>query len=117
MTSEVGMIEKKNDLTRQAVAMAMANRWAEAVKLNRSILDDFPNDLETYNRLGKALSELGQNREARQAFERALSQSPHNPIAKKNLDRLRSWATKSGEPPPRWSGRGAPSSRRGASPA
>ncbi len=89
MTFEVGTMQKrKNDLTRQAVAMAMANRWAEAVKLNRSILDDFPNDLETYNRLGKALSELGRNREARQAFERALSLSPHNPIAKKNLDRL-----------------------------
>ena len=74
MTFEVGTMQKrKNDLTRQAVARAMANRWAEAVKLNRSILDDFPNDLETYNRLGKALSELGRNREARQAFERALS--------------------------------------------
>ena len=88
MTSEVGMIERKNDLTRQAVAMAMESRWAEAVELNRSILEDFPNDLETYNRLGKALSELGRNGEAREAFERALSLSPRNPIAKKNLDRL-----------------------------
>ena len=80
--------ERKNDLTRQAVAMAMDNRWAEAVEVNRAILDDFPNDLETCNRLGKALSELGRNGEARNAFERALSLSPHNPIAKKNLDRL-----------------------------
>ena len=80
--------ERKNDLARQAVALAMDSRWAEAAELNRSILDDFPNDLETYNRLGKALSELGRNGEARKAFERALSLSPHNPIARKNLDRL-----------------------------
>ena len=89
MTFEAGtMLEKKNDLTRQAVALAMESRWDEAVGVNRSILDDFPNDLETFNRLGKALSELGRNGEARQAFERALSISPANPIAKKNLDRL-----------------------------
>ena len=80
--------ERKNDLTRQAVALAMDSRWAEAAEVNRSILDDFPNDLETCNRLGKALSELGRNGEARKAFERALSLSPNNPIAKKNLDRL-----------------------------
>ena len=80
--------ERKNDLARQAVALAMDSRWAEAAEVNRSILDDFPNDLETYNRLGKALSELGRNGEARKAFERALSLSPHNPIARKNLDRL-----------------------------
>ena len=89
MTFEAGTVqEKKNDLTRQAVALAMESRWEDAVEVNRSILDDFPNDLETCNRLGKALSELGRNGEARQAFERALSISPANPIAKKNLDRL-----------------------------
>ena len=89
MTFEAGTVqEKKNDLTRQAVALAMESRWEEAVEVNRAILDDFPNDLETCNRLGKALSELGRNGEARKAFERALSISPNNHIAKKNLDRL-----------------------------
>ncbi len=89
MTFEAGTVqEKKNDLSRQAVALAMESRWEEAVEVNQSILEDFPNDLETFNRLGKALSELGRNGEAREAFERALSVSPRNPIAKKNLDRL-----------------------------
>ena len=89
MTFEAGTVQgKKNDLVKRAVALAMDSRWAEAAEVNRSILDDFPNDLETSNRLGKALSELGRNGEARNAFERALSLSPHNPIAKKNLDRL-----------------------------
>ena len=89
MTFEAAaMQEKKNDLTRQAVALAMGNRWEEAVEVNRSILEGFPDDLETWNRLGKSLGELGRNGEARAAFERALSLSPANPIARKNLDRL-----------------------------
>ena len=89
MTFEAGTVqEKKNDLVKQAVALAMDNRWEEAAEVNRSILDGFPDDLETCNRLGKALSELGRNGEARRAFERALALSPANPIARKNLDRL-----------------------------
>ncbi len=89
MTFETQAIQKKKkDLTKQAVSLAMGNRWTEAVDVNRSILDDFPDDLEACNRLGKALSELGRNGEARKAFEQALSLSPHNAIARKNLDRL-----------------------------
>lgn len=78
----------KKERAKKAVAFAMQGHWEEAVELNRLILKDFPGDLETYNRLGKALSELGHNRQAREAFQQALEISPHNSIAKKNLDRL-----------------------------
>jgi tetratricopeptide (TPR) repeat protein len=78
----------KKERARKAVALAMQSKWEEAVALNRAIVKDFPEDLEAYNRLGKALSELGRNREAKDAFQRALEISPHNGIAKKNLDRL-----------------------------
>ena len=74
---------------RRAIALAMESRWDKAVVLNRSILKEFPQDLEAYNRLGKALSELGRNRQAKEAFQRALELSPYNSIAKKNLDRLK----------------------------
>ena len=80
--------KKRKDLAKRAVALAMKNRWDDAAKVNRSILTLFPNDIEAYNRLGKALSELGRNREARTAFEAVRSRSPNNPIAKKNLARL-----------------------------
>ena len=73
---------------KRAIALAMKSRWEEAVTANRSILADYPDDLETCNRLGKALSELGRNREARDAFRQALSISPANGIARKNLERL-----------------------------
>ena len=78
----------RKDRAKQAVAFAMKSRWEEAVLVNRAILQDFPDDLEAYNRLGKGLSELGRNREAKESFQRALELSPYNSIANKNLERL-----------------------------
>ena len=78
----------KNDRARRAVAFAINNRWEEAVALNQAIARDFPEDIGAYNRLGKALSELGRNKEAQEAFRLALRRSPNNAIAKKNLSRL-----------------------------
>ena len=68
--------------------MAMENRWEEAVSINRSVIELFPDDVEARNRLGKALFELGRYREARAAFAKALELSPSNTIARKNLERL-----------------------------
>ncbi len=62
----------KKDKAKKAVALAMNNRWEEAVIINRSIAQEFPKDLEAFNRMGKALSELGRNREAKKAFQSAL---------------------------------------------
>ena len=80
--------KSRKEKARKAVALAMQNRWKEAALVNRQILDDFPRDLEASNRLGKSLSELGRNKEAKKAFQKALEIAPHNSIAKKNLDRL-----------------------------
>ncbi len=58
------------------------------MELNRSILAIFPGDVDAYNRLGKALMELGRFQEARDAFNKALQIAPHNSIARKNVERL-----------------------------
>ena len=78
----------KNERAKKAVALAMKNRWEEAVAVNQTIVRDFPEDIGSYNRLGKALSELGRNKEAQEAFRSVLKFSPNNSIAKKNLSRL-----------------------------
>lgn len=91
----------KKDLAKQAVALAMKSRWDEAVAVNQSILRDHPDDLEACNRLGKAFSELGRNREARDAFSQALAISPVNVIAKKNIDRLKRLADETPRSGPR----------------
>ncbi len=78
----------REDLSKRAVALAMRSRWSEAIYVNQAILADFPGDVEAYNRLGKALTEEGRLREARDSFARVLDISPHNPIALRNLERL-----------------------------
>jgi len=84
--------EEKARLRRQraehAIQMALDSRWEEAVAANRAIIGTFPNDVEAWNRLGKALSELGQYRDAREAYSKSYSLDATNTIAKRNLERL-----------------------------
>jgi tetratricopeptide (TPR) repeat protein len=72
----------------KAIQLAMQNRWEEAAELNRQILELFPNDVDTYNRLGKSLMELGRYRESLEAYEQAAKADPTSTIAQKNIQRL-----------------------------
>ncbi len=74
--------------SKQAIALAMEGRWREAVEANKGIIESFPNDVEAYNRLGRAYMELGEYSLAREAYGRARELDPHNTIAQKNLRRL-----------------------------
>jgi hypothetical protein len=66
----------------------MQSRWEEAAAVNKSIIEMFPDDADAYNRLGKALTQMGKYAEAKEAYKRALEIEPTNVIAKKNLARL-----------------------------
>jgi len=72
----------------QAIQLALESRWKEAAAVNRSLISMFPSDVDAYNRLGKALMEMGEYDDARMAYERALELEPLNSIARKNLERL-----------------------------
>ncbi|MDY6917676.1 MAG: tetratricopeptide repeat protein [Chloroflexota bacterium] len=74
--------------TKEAIELAMQGRWEEAVIANKSVIEVFPNDINAYNRLGKAMTELGRYDEAMEAYGRALEINRNNSIAKKNLRRL-----------------------------
>jgi len=74
--------------TELAIQRAMQGRWEDAVNINRYLITIFPSDVDAYNRLGKALTELGRYSEAREAYSRALELDSHNAIARKNLSRL-----------------------------
>jgi len=74
--------------TKKAVGLALQGQWREAVAANKSILERFPDDVETCNRLGRALTEIGEYSEARKTYERTLELDGFNSIAKKNLNRL-----------------------------
>jgi tetratricopeptide (TPR) repeat protein len=72
----------------KAIQLAMQNKWQEAAELNRQILEHFPDDVDTLNRLGKALMELGLYAESRDQYAKATKADPSNGIAAKNLVRM-----------------------------
>ncbi len=74
--------------SRQAVALAMEGRWQEAITANQDLIENFPDDVNAYNRLGRAYMELGDYSKAEEAYRRAIELDPYNAIAKRNLDRL-----------------------------
>jgi tetratricopeptide (TPR) repeat protein len=85
-------LRQKRTKSEQAITLAMKNRWDQAAQVNREILEMFPNEVDAYNRLGKALTELGRYGEARDAYAHAVKLDPLNGIAAKNLVRLGKFA-------------------------
>jgi tetratricopeptide (TPR) repeat protein len=80
----------ERQLSKEAIDLAIQGRWEEAVIANRNIIVKFPTDADAYNRLGRALTELGEFAQAREAYAKTLELAPNNAIAKKNLARLAS---------------------------
>jgi len=74
--------------SKDAITLAMQGRWREAVALNKELLENFPNDVDAYNRLGRAHMELGEYNLAREAYQKTTEIDPYNSIAQKNLNRL-----------------------------
>jgi len=77
-------------LSKEAIDLALQGKWEEAEAINRDIIEKFPSDVEAYNRLGRALTELGDFDGAKEPYLKALQLAPENAIAKKNLARLTS---------------------------
>ncbi len=78
----------KRLLPERAIELAMQNRWSEAADINRKIIELYPSDADAYNRLGKALMEMGRYRDALATYQKAIELDPNNVIAKKNVERL-----------------------------
>jgi hypothetical protein len=85
-TDEIRDVKVK---AREAVVLAMASKWKEAAALNREITETSPGELDAWNRLGKALLELGDANASKASFEKTLAIDPANSIARKNIERLR----------------------------
>jgi tetratricopeptide (TPR) repeat protein len=88
MYQETETVQTRRRQIDSAIQLALGNRWEEAAQVNRAILSVFPNDTDSYNRLGKALMELGRYNEAKKAYKKALELDSTNQIAKKNLEHL-----------------------------
>lgn len=75
-------------LKTQAIQKAFEGNWNDAVSINKALLKENPNDIETLNRLALAFSVLGKIKEARQTYEKVLSIDSQNQIALKNIKRI-----------------------------
>jgi hypothetical protein len=78
----------KRKTSKEAILLAMQGRWREAIAANEALMETSPNDVDIYNRLGRAHMELEEFSKARGNYEKALSLDPYNNIAQKNLNRL-----------------------------
>ena len=85
---EERLIRLRQQRSEQAIALAMQGRWQEAIEVNKEIIENFPKDVDAYNRLGRAYIELGEYAQSREAYSKTLELDPYNPIAKKNLQRF-----------------------------
>jgi len=74
--------------TEQAVNLALAGNWDEAVQINLRILENYPDDIQARNRLGKAYYELGRHEEALAAYEESFKMQRYNNVARKKLAEL-----------------------------
>jgi tetratricopeptide (TPR) repeat protein len=79
---------QRRQLGEIAIGHATRGEWEAAVEANRQLLELGP-DIDAYNRLGKALAELGRTAEALEAYEQALERDATNRIAQRNAERLR----------------------------
>jgi tetratricopeptide (TPR) repeat protein len=82
------LLRLKQQRSKEAIDLAMQARWQEAVSINREIVQDFPEDVDAYNRLGRAYMELGKYKQAREAYKSAVKLDPYNAIASRNIRRL-----------------------------
>ncbi len=82
------LLRLKQQRSKEAIDLAMQARWQDAVGINQEIVQDYPEDVDAYNRLGRAYMELGQYKQAREAYKSAVKLDPYNAIASRNIRRL-----------------------------
>jgi len=85
---EEGQVKLRRQESKRAIVLAMQGRWQEAVAANEAIINSFPNDIDAYNRLGRAYMELEEYSRSKEAYSKTLELDPYNTIARKNLQRL-----------------------------
>ncbi|HEU4792280.1 MAG TPA: tetratricopeptide repeat protein [Nitrolancea sp.] len=72
----------------EARRLAVQGKWEQAVDANRKIIEQARRDVEAYNRLGRALMELGRFDEAFEAYHNALAIDQTNVIAQRSITRI-----------------------------
>lgn len=78
-----------NILKNHAIEAAISGDWHKAISLNKKIILQFPDDLDSHLRLGFAQLQSGNLSKAKKTYLKALKIQPRNQIALNNLDKIR----------------------------
>jgi len=82
------MTDQTSTLHQMAINAALSSNWQQAIDLNLQIINEEPKSVEALNRLARAYFELGKFLEAKEFFEKSLSNDPYNQIAAKFIKRI-----------------------------
>lgn len=86
--TEVERVKPRAMFVEEALQFALESRWADAAACNRRLIEQHGPDEEAYNRLGKALMEMGQLHDALDAYQQTLALNPINLIAPKMIKKI-----------------------------
>ena len=81
-------VKPRGMFVEEAIQLALESRWTEALAVNQALVERYGSDEDTLNRIGKALTELGQREEALESYSSSLQLNPLNLIAQKNVRKL-----------------------------
>lgn len=76
-------------LKNQAIQTALQGNWQNAIAINKTLISQDPFDLDALNRLALAYTVTGKLKDAKSAYTKVLAVDPLNPIALRNLKRLK----------------------------
>lgn len=76
-------------LKNQAIQTALTGDWQSAISLNKSLLAENPQDIDALNRLALAFAITGNLKEAKKTYLKVLDIDPLNPIALRNIKRVK----------------------------
>lgn len=85
------MDNSSDNLDHLAIEAALSYNWEEAIKLNKEIIKDTPEDTDSLNRLARAYFEMGKFTQAKKIYQQVLELDPYNVIAQKNLKKVASF--------------------------
>ncbi len=76
-------------LKNQAIQTALDGNWQNAIAINKTLVSENPDDVDALNRLALAYAITGRLKEAKSTYQKVINLDPLNPIALRNLKRLK----------------------------
>ena len=76
-------------LKNQAIQTALQGNWQEAIAMNKSLVAQDSQDIDALNRLALAYAITGKVKEAKSTYQKVVRIDPLNPIALRNLKKIK----------------------------